>query len=46
LEKGDQVAAKFTQEWILAYVVSYLSDKNKYEIEDAEEEEDHPGTKR
>ena len=38
IPNGSQVAAKLTQEWILAHVLNYVSDKQKYEVEDAEDD--------
>ena len=35
---GSQVAAKLTQEWILANVLNYITEKQKYEVEDAEDD--------
>ena len=45
LQKGDQVAA-MVDEWILANVVSYSVDDAMYEVEDAEDEEEKPGTRK
>jgi len=34
------------QDWLLATVLQYFSDKNKYEVEDIEDDEDKPGIKK
>ncbi|KAL2916525.1 hypothetical protein HK105_203958 [Polyrhizophydium stewartii] len=44
-QPGDQVVAK-VEEWILANVVGYAPDKGKFEVEDAEDDEERPGTKK
>lgn len=43
-KRGVQVAAKIVNEWILAVVVG--GDKDNMEVEDIEDDEDHPGTKK
>ncbi|OAJ41093.1 hypothetical protein BDEG_24739 [Batrachochytrium dendrobatidis JEL423] len=44
-ETGDQVVAKI-EEWILANMIGYAADKGKYEVEDAEEDDEKPGIKK
>lgn len=34
------------QDWLLAKVLQYFPDKNKYEVEDIEDDEDKPGVKK
>ncbi|KAJ3336992.1 hypothetical protein HDU93_001793 [Gonapodya sp. JEL0774] len=34
------------KDWLLATVIAYHEHKDKYEVEDVEEDEDHPGTKK
>jgi hypothetical protein len=47
LSPGDQVAVRpAQQDWILAIVLRYLPEKQKYEVEDAEDDENNPGTRR
>ncbi|KAI8906795.1 SGF29 tudor-like domain-containing protein [Gorgonomyces haynaldii] len=36
--QGQQVAARVSTEWIIATVIAYVADKNKYEVEDADDE--------
>jgi DNA primase catalytic subunit len=44
LQRGAQVAAKIGKEWILAVVVG--PDNGRIEVEDVEDDDDHPGTKK
>ncbi|KAJ1328822.1 hypothetical protein BSLG_009909 [Batrachochytrium salamandrivorans] len=44
-QPGDQVVAKI-EEWILANMIGYVPDKGTYEVEDAEDDDEHPGTKK
>ncbi|KAI9199668.1 SGF29 tudor-like domain-containing protein [Polychytrium aggregatum] len=47
LESGDQVVVQpvANKEWLLALVLRYIPEKRVYEVEDAEEDEDRPGTR-
>jgi hypothetical protein len=38
--RGEQVAARFPHEWILAVVIDFHQDKSRYEVEDVEDDED------
>ncbi|KAJ3046925.1 hypothetical protein HK097_000394 [Rhizophlyctis rosea] len=47
LQKGDQVAVKpISSDWLLAIVLRYIDEKKKYEVEDAEDDEERPGTRK
>jgi hypothetical protein len=43
---GLDVAAKIGNEWIRAVVIGIDKDNVRMEVEDAEEDEEHPGTKK
>ncbi|KAG4096388.1 hypothetical protein H8356DRAFT_1275797 [Neocallimastix lanati (nom. inval.)] len=47
LSPGNLVVVKPPgQDWLLATVIQYFPDKNKYEVEDIEDDEDKPGVKK
>ncbi|KAJ3040205.1 hypothetical protein HDV00_011302 [Rhizophlyctis rosea] len=47
LRPGDQVAVKpMNSDWLLAIVLKFIAEKNKYEVEDAEDDEEKPGTRK
>ncbi|KAJ1562394.1 hypothetical protein HK096_010406 [Nowakowskiella sp. JEL0078] len=47
LEPGDQVAVRpANQDWILAYIMNWIPEKGKYEVEDAEDDEVEVGKRK
>jgi hypothetical protein len=47
LSPGDYVAVRAeNQDWIMAIILRWMSDKGKYEVEDAEEDELQPGVRK
>ncbi|KAJ3234698.1 DNA-directed DNA polymerase gamma mip1 [Chytriomyces hyalinus] len=46
LPTGTQVVVRPNQDFILANIIGFRADRQKYEVEDAEEDEDKPGTKK
>lgn len=46
LQNGRQVVVKPGQDWILAIVTRWIPEKGKYEVEDAEDDENAPGTRK
>ncbi|KAJ3294538.1 hypothetical protein HK104_003502 [Borealophlyctis nickersoniae] len=44
---GTQVAVRpMNQDWLLAIVLRWMPEKGKYEVEDAEDDEEKPGTRK
>ncbi len=48
LRPGDNVAVKLATNtfWITAVVIRYVQEKAKYEVMDAEDDEENPGTRK
>ncbi|KAI8617657.1 SGF29 tudor-like domain-containing protein [Chytriomyces sp. MP71] len=46
LPAGSQVVVRPQEDFILANIIAYRDDRQKYEVEDAEEDEDKPGTRK